>query len=561
MRRFRPFLLYTFLGILPWLPTGCSRDLAGATTETTNGVTGSVRNGDLTPAADVVVTLFPEDFDPVADGGAGECYVDTADGDGRFRFSRVASGNYTVLVRDREAPLSTMVRDVAVTGDSITALPPATIDRSGSIATLFTSGAPDEEGYLYIPGTDVFSPVGSDGTAFLSGVPPAGIHEVILTTSSGEKRNILRDEVVVGPDDTVTILNPEWKFNRRIVLNTSSSGAGVAGNVYDFPVLIRLEGGHFDFAQAAAGGKDLLFTGSDGGSLAFEIERWDEAAGRAEIWVKVDTVYGDDSVQSITMFWGNSDARAVSNAGDVFDTAAGFEGVWHLGDDENGPVRDATINGYDGDSPGDSRPRSAEGAIGGCRAFDGVGNYLTMPNTAQSALDFPENGYYTVSAWVHLDTFDNTSHCIVSKGYEQYYLRSTYITKSVPSGIPLWEFVEFGETDKWQTSTAPASSGEWVLLTGVRQGDRQYIYCNGELVDSTVDTWWNEIARNSSNDLFIGRFAEEVTLPPVGPMGTGYNHFRGSIDEVRVLSVAQGSDWVRLCFMNQQPDDRLVVFW
>jgi hypothetical protein len=65
-----------------------------------------------------------------------------------------------------------------------------------------------------------------------------------------------------------------------------------------------------------------------------------------------------------------------------------------------------------------------------------------MPNTANSKLDFSQDGYYTVSAWVYLDTLDGVSHCIVSKGYEQYYLRSTYISTNVLNIKPMWEFVE-----------------------------------------------------------------------------------------------------------------------
>jgi hypothetical protein len=68
------------------------------------------------------------------------------------------------------------------------------------------------------------------------------------------------------------------------------------------------------------------------------------------------------------------------------------------------------------------------------------------------------------------------------------------------------------------------------------------------------------VVRNTSNDLYIGRFAEEVTLPPMGPKVVGYNHFKGSIDEVRIISRSQSADWIRLCYMNQRPDDQLVQF-
>ncbi|HMA64192.1 MAG TPA: DUF2341 domain-containing protein, partial [Chitinispirillaceae bacterium] len=282
------------------------------------------------------------------------------------------------------------------------------------------------------------------------------------------------------------------------------------------------------------------------------IERWDAVRKVAEIWVNVDTVYGNNQLQSIAMYWGNPSVQ-LQQSMSVFDTLNGFQGVWHLGDSSNSILTDATDNGYNGLSPDSASVKIDEGVIGSSRYFDG-NDYITMPSTAQSRLSFDEGTTYSVSAWVRLDTFDNASHCIVSKGFEQYYLRSTYVSMNILSSIPLWEFVEFSETNKWQSLNSPVSAKTWALITGVRQGAVQKLYCNGLLVDSTVDVWKNTVSRNTANDLFIGRFASPVTLPLV----EGHCYFKGSIDEVRIMSKAQSSDWIRLCYMNQRPDDKLV---
>jgi hypothetical protein len=50
------------------------------------------------------------------------------------------------------------------------------------------------------------------------------------------------------------------------------------------------------FSQAQFGGSDIRFTKADNTFLPYEIERWDSAHSQAEIWVKVDTVFGNDSV-------------------------------------------------------------------------------------------------------------------------------------------------------------------------------------------------------------------------------------------------------------------------
>ena len=173
-----------------------------------------------------------------------------------------------------------------------------------------------------------------------------------------------------------------------------------------------------------------------------------------------------------------------------------------------------------------------------------------MPNTANSTLNFPDDGHFTVSAWVYLDTFDFVYRTIAAKGYEQYYLRFT----SYPSA-PLWEFAEFDRKSTWQSTTHPATERQWVFLTGVRDGRSQYLFYNGELVDSTIKTYSNELfSRDESNDLSIGRFLKEVTFPTEG----GYCFFKGKIDEVRISGQARSRDWIRLSYMNQRSNDRLV---
>jgi hypothetical protein len=558
----RPHRLFNYLiatlGVVLMLITGCSRnvDLSGATTETTNGIMGLVCNDNNTPSQNTVVKLFPADYNPLADGSLDPDYIDTTDAKGKFSFKHVSHGRYSIIARNRDSLTSLRIGSVPVSDDSVTMIPVANLDKPGSISTRFiSSDLVDTNSYLYIPGTDIYSIVKNDGSVVLGEVPAGMVSTVILTTPSGEEYSILQNEIVIAPGETVSITNPLWKYSREILLNTTPTGAGVNDNIKNFPVLIRLNSGNFDFSQARNDGADIMFTKENRISLPFEIERWDATANRAEIWVTVDTVFGNNSSQSISMCWGNSMTSSQSIKGGVFDTANGYQGVWHLGDAAGDSVRDATVNRYCGVSPDVNSPSIGEGIIGSCRVFKGS-EYITMPNTANSKLNFSESGNYSVSAWVYLDTTDGLSHCIVSKGYEQYYLRSTYVSMSVSTMSPLWEFVEFSETVKWQASNTSASVKQWVMLAGVRQGSTQLLYCNGVLVDSTVDVWNNAVSRNTTNDLTIGSFAKAVTIP----ISEGYCYFNGGIDEVRILNTAQSADWVKLCFMNQRSDDRLVVF-
>src|SRR5690606_32079229 len=79
----------------------------------------------------------------------------------------------------------------------------------------------------------------------------------------------------------------------------------------------------------------------DATPLPYQIESW--SSGAAAIWVKVDTIKGNNSTQKIRMHWGNGSAAAESNGAAVFDTANGFRGVWHLHDSTTTGSADATV--------------------------------------------------------------------------------------------------------------------------------------------------------------------------------------------------------------------------
>ena len=107
-------------------------------------------------------------------------------------------------------------------------------------------------------------------------------------------------------------------------------------------------------------------------------------------------------------------------------------------------------------------------------------------------------------------------------------------------------------------SHTSAADKQWVLLTGVRHGTDQNLYCNGELVVKTVNTSQvfsqpDTYLRDTSDDFTIGRFFKEATFPI-----TGYCYFKGAIDEVRVCGTVRSADWIKLCYMNQRSDDKLV---
>lgn len=511
----------------------------GGTIETTNGIVGVICNSDTKPAANTIVKLFPDDFNPFSDSASMNEHVDTTDNYGRYDFSRLTSGRYVVIARDKHTSTNCITRDIVVHEDSLTTVSASILDKPGLItATLPKSAGTDS--YLYIPGTDIISKVNSDGSVSLTDVPSGKIASIILVTAGSSRRNILRNEITALAGDTETIVQPLEKYSCRIWLNTTAEGADVSGDVYNFPVLVRLDNSNFDFSQACADGRDIVFTNGEDRVFHHQIERWSNTVKKAEIWLNVDTIHGNDSDQTITMYWGNETAAIQKENKAVFDTSNDFEGVWHLGDSTPDHVNDVTYNGYYGFSPDTAVPNITEGVIGNCRQFDGTGTYITMPNTASGKLDFAQNGHYSLSVWAKADTLTEFAQTVVSKGQYEYFIWLKY---------SLWQFSEYQDVKGWDLTSQNAATGQWVLLTGVRDGKKQLLYVNGKVTD-TIELHSNSGPRNSISDFIIGQTHN----------ASDSCFFSGLVDEVRVESTVRSSDWVKLCYMNQRADNRLVHF-
>jgi hypothetical protein len=487
--------------------------------------------------------------------------IDTVtDLSGCFLIKNIDTGAYAIEIQDGKGG-GVLIRNKALK-DSIVDCGIAVVKPVGSVYGFIDRAVVAKNVTVYVRVYGLERAVRADsatGTFVLNGIPQEN-YTVDFTTSSPSfaEKGIVASVTSGNPTDIGRVaLFPfyGWGYSKTIVFNTTSSGANVSGNVLNFPVLVRLNTGNFTFSQAKTNGEDIRFAKSDSIPLAYEIERWDAANNLAEAWVKIDTVYGNNGTQSIVMYWGNPNAASVSSSAAVFDTANGFQGVWHLAEAGNTTAYDATINHYDGTPSGMNAVSAVPGVIGTAQNFDGISTYITMANTANSKLNFPQNGNYSLSLWAYVDTIDTIWHEIAGKGHEQYYSK----IKCFGNNRATWEFVEYQDQQGWEyteDSVPPApGSKTWVYITGVRSGANQYLYINGAMVNNGTPLEAGSYARNTGDNFMIGRYARKVFIPYY----EGWCYFDGKVDEVRVLSGAQNADWIRLCYMNQRSDDKLVV--
>ena len=524
------------LCLYPAVYTGCtSPTSAGVGSEVTNGtVSGSLFTPDGSPAKRTRVMLLPDRYDPMNDDPVPDSSIDTTDDHGRFILQAAAGVAFNIEAVQPGSGNRVLITGVTTKRKDTLYLPTRKIAPPGAIQLLFPGPETPDNGYVYLPGTTRFAEI-HDGKACIDSVPAGSVSVVAYADATGsDKDSIIAVDLTVSESSTVVIVNASvWSHSKRVYLNTTVSGAGVAGMVLDFPVLVRLTSNNFDFDQAHPDGGDLRFIKENGTPLAHQIERWDAAIDRAEIWVNVDTVYGNVSTRSITMYWGNSEAAGISNGTAVFDTAAGFLGVWHL----DGGCSDATPGNHDGSENGVT---DTAGIIGDAKRFNGDA-FIQIPGL----LGEPQS--VTLSAWVRLDSIDGPGQEIISIG-DGVAIRADQIDLEGTGGF----FCCSADTD---TVHVFSNSEVYLAATGWRHvaytidaaGHAQSMYIDGALQRSLNDT----------NEIHYTGLGQNTQIGAHGNNKTMFNVL-GSIDEVRVCRIARSADWIKLSYMNQKEQDALL---
>jgi hypothetical protein len=498
-------------------------------------ITGQLVFQNGTPAPDARVELYPHDYDPVKN--TEKIPLESTDNRGMFTFSNIKPGKYNAYAVHYKNGQKTLISGIEVTDDSMTLIDKRTLREPGAIKVYIPSDIAAINGYLYIPGTNIYSFINIDiGYIYIDSVPADTISEIDYSTKSEETIYSLRQNISVPSGDTATVYNPRWKFTREIVLNTTTSGAAISNNVMHFPVYIRLRSDNFNFANTLTDGSDIRFMKKDNTPLPYEIERWDRQTEQADLWVTIDTVYGDNDKQTFTMYWGNESAQNQSNSAGVFDTNRGYLAVWHCNDQ----VVDASYNRYNSST---CSATDTAGIIGFCKKFNGADS-IVVPGLLGS----PANGI-TLSAWAKLDaTTPGGGSEIVSIG-DATLIRMDYEVDSsgAMGSVHRSEGTYFTNTGTKQF--LKKTGWHLVTFTFDKASMIHTLYLDGAMVNSKSHIDSLNYVGVGKNTL-IGNHANKK--PDFG--------FDGCIDEVRVHRDAVSADYVKLCYMNQKKEDKLVTF-
>jgi hypothetical protein len=506
--------------------------------ETTNGyVVGSLTGTDGSPVMGTRVKLIRASYNPVKDGPVPDSLTGTTGEEGDFMFHVSGGGVFNIEGLQQTSGYRVLITGIAVNKNDTAYIPAQAIKKPGVIKVVLPDTLDTTNGYVFIPGTTIFAPLGgSKGFVILDSVPAGTIPSIFYAagTSAVSTRSIA-DGLVVMPGTTTTAAGSGWKYSKKLYFNTTASGAGVRGDVCNFPVLVRLTDSNFVFSQANGDGGDLRFTKSDGSPLSFEIEQWDAVQKRAAIWVKTDTVYGNDSTHFMSMVWGNPGVASASNSAAVFDTAHGFAGVWHFAD----TCADATADRNDG---ADFGTVPSPGIVGNARGFNGIDAYVKVADPASGSLDFGMESF-SYSLWVHVASSADSFDVAWSKGG----------TNPGSAGY----CVKLGLGD-WNTAICDGTT----MVHGAFGMERDFL--GGWTLLSVVVDRDLSLLKTFAN----GTMTDRIDIHTLGPLSStlpasigmeDVSYFKGVIDELRVSRGALSTDWVRLSYANQGGTDRLVV--
>ena len=299
--------------------------------------------------------------------------------------------------------------------------------------------------------------------------------------------------------------------------------------------------------QVKAQGADIRFAKMDGTHLAYQIERWVDGVNdkdTADIWVKIDTVFGNSDAQFINMYWGKSDAVDSSNSGNVFATGNGFVGVWHLNTTGTGSRPDATSNGLSATTNNYNSSVSKPGYIGNSDSLNGSNQYLSLP----SGMSNWSNGI-TYYCWAY-PTSSGSAARFMDFGNGQQSDNIIFSRNGTSSNLCVQVLNGSDYGGQIIENTGALVNNQWGHYAFTVNGTCVKIYKNGVYVGGGTSTQTiNNITRNNN---WFGRSAWECA-----PYNDAY--YKGKYDEIVLSNVERSADWIKLCYENQKQNQAFAT--
>ena len=323
-----------------------------------------------------------------------------------------------------------------------------------------------------------------------------------------------------------------WKYRYRATVDQSN----VSENLTHFPVTLFLNGSaglsSADvtpiFDELGDSNLKLAVTQDDGTSQLFvEIDDWNSSSETAVLHISNESwVVNASSDTEVYLYF---DAAQADNTdfvgvpGSVPGMAVwndAYVGVWHMSDNpDTSHIKDSTHYHNDGTKKAENEPIEAAGAVGKAQVFDGTDDYVNCGIDASLNIV----GSITLEAMVNGTSSLANGAGIVSKSGTSTYVHLLAISSTAEFRI--WD----GTNNPTARDTVISlNDNNWHVLAGVRYYQESIsIYVDGSLKKSTNDTA-GVIITDVSNYIAKSNWAV----------------WNGTIDEVRISSVARSAPWI-----------------
>ncbi len=382
--------------------------------------------------------------------------------------------------------------------------------------------------------------IGADEASLSSNYNFDGEMDDLRVSSSVRTADWLEAEYLTGTDamnsfgseqtyQTTTSSNGGWDMRRKITFDNSSA----AGNLPNFPVLVKLDNTRIDYSKTQNSGQDIRFVDPSDPTtvLPHEIETWNES-GTSYVWVKVPQIDAGSTSDYIWMYYDNPTVSDGQDATNVWESD--FKGVWHLSESGNGTSNEfdestsSADNGTGGGGTGTKVPTRTAGQIGSGQKFDGVDDYIITNSTSLI------NGTtaYTYEAWINPTSCgEGGSGTVLGKDN----VSNLFLCQTVANNIAL--AYEANGSSAYSAINS-LTMNKWHHVVAVyNDANVASFYIDGVLVTAT-DSSVTEA--NTTGGIVIGTESSGGTTPAT----SNYN-FDGVIDEARISTGVRSADWIK----------------
>lgn len=326
--------------------------------------------------------------------------------------------------------------------------------------------------------------------------------------------------------------NDNWQYRKKIIFDTTQTGADIKENLDETPILLRLHTGNLNFSNVQMDGADLRFVSSDETMLLkHHIEKYDSIDEIALVWVKTPRISGASSQDFIWMYYGNEAAVGGQDAKGTYDVNQ--VAVYHFGELEGLP-QDQTA--YDNHASEFTAGQGLPGVIGNCISLNGAGDKIVIPSSP--AMDF--SGGFTFSAWLRIFQPQQDACIFFREERDQAIvigIDQTRVYCRITTGKDQVLITE-------KSADLPLETWHHLAVSAEKEG-RLTIYLDG------IETYWMNMSApvpKMTGDLLLGASAVEG------------NFFFGDMDEVQISNTARPAAWLRAAARSQGPEGALCSF-